>query len=177
MKSQSVGGGIGSGGYPPRTVYVTAKDDEYDYVMPAAYHDKEDKLGSSAAQFEPPCPCGQQFIGGLFGFFLGYFGLLFTGNFYVALVFSSGGVAFGSLGSNVYDLSTIDKSEFALFCVMCIVVSLLLTNIQFLVEADLAGIFCISFVVSSAINSIKSFLSVAQVFQKLPKELTRVCNV
>jgi len=155
-------------------VHVKNKDDEYDYVIPAAYHDKEAML-SSSANFEPPCPCGQQMIGGLFGFLFGYIGLLFTGSPQVSVMFLSMGIAFGTSGSNVHDLTSIDKREFLLLFIVSLIFSACLTSI--FDNSDLPGIFCISFIVSSATASLRSLLLVVQVFAKTPKELTRVCHV
>lgn len=115
----------------------------------------EDKR--DGANFEPPCPLGQQLSGCLMGILLGYTAcLLSDNNLYFTSVMVSIGTSFGSLASAVAQPWHISCREFLLFAFIGYVIDYLL--LRFLFEITLVSL------VYCAISTATIFFSLRTLF-------------
>ena len=102
-----------------------------------------------------PCPMGQQLVGCMFGFLIGFTVYAIIGKGLFTLFAISSGVSFGILGSRNFDDIKIPVPEWTQLCIIAFLVSIPFSSFQYF---DVIGLFCLSLIVSILSGTLKFYV-------------------
>lgn len=124
--------------------------------------------------FEPPCPCGVQMSGCLFGFLLGLIGFLLTKSHLLISSCIAFGATFGTLGSSVQNPFLVNKRELSIEFAAAFVITFLLYS--FFNANSMLFISIVSFIASTFVTSLKQLSSILGLMQVDFNKLGEGCH-